>query len=100
MSAPSRAREVWAMALIGLTSFLLFADQNLMGPNLTQIATEFGLSAVERDQKLGGHVSLGFWIVGGHQRNRMESQRVGKDKGSSGRQPWKKRWVMCSCNLV
>lgn len=65
MSAPSRAREVWAMALIGLTSFLLFADQNLMGPNLTQIATEFGLSAVERDQKLGGHVSLGFWIVGG-----------------------------------
>lgn len=33
---------------------LLHADYNLLAPNLTQIAQEFGMSEKERDLKLGG----------------------------------------------
>ena len=36
-----------------------------MAPNLTQIAKEYGFSDSERDEKLGGQISLGFFIVGG-----------------------------------
>jgi len=67
LARPARAiaaREIAALALLGLTIALLFADQNLMAPNLTQIANEFGFSAVERDAKLGGHTSLAFWMLG------------------------------------
>jgi len=54
-----------SLALLFIISFFLFADQNLMGPNLTQIAQEFGFSDTERDIKLGGHISLVFWLIGG-----------------------------------
>lgn len=43
---------------------LLYADQNLMAPNLTAIARDFGFSDEERDQKLGGEIALGFFILG------------------------------------
>jgi MFS family permease len=43
---------------------LLYADQNLLAPNLTAIADEFGFSAEERDRKLGGELALGFFILG------------------------------------
>ena len=36
-----------------------------MAPNLTQIAQEFNYTNAERDTKLGGYVSIGFFIVGG-----------------------------------
>ena len=36
-----------------------------MGPNLSAVAAEFGFSSHERDSKLGGEISLGFFIVGG-----------------------------------
>lgn len=58
-------RELYAVTLLALIGFFLFADQNLMAPNLTQIATDFGFSANERDLKLGGHISLMFWMLGG-----------------------------------
>lgn len=61
----SRGRELWAVILMGITAFFLFADQNLMAPNLTMIAQEFGFSDVERDQKLGGDIALMFWLFGG-----------------------------------
>lgn len=57
--------ERWGIFLVGLTTFFLFADQNLMAPNLTQIARDFGLSDLERDQKLGGDIALVFWMLGG-----------------------------------
>ncbi len=60
-----RGRSTLAMGLLGLTSFFLFADQNLMAPNLSLIAEEFGFSDVEKDQKLGGHVAVWFWMLGG-----------------------------------
>ena len=49
---------------IGLISFFMFADQNLMGPNLTLIAEDFGM-AESKDQYLGGLIPLVFWILGG-----------------------------------
>jgi hypothetical protein len=54
----------WALAVFSLTTILLFADQNLMSPNLTTIADDFGLDAVERDKKLGGDISLAFFLLG------------------------------------
>jgi len=60
-----KKRDVWTMTLLGLACLFLFADQNLMAPNLTAIATEFGFDAVERDVKLGGDIALIFWMLGG-----------------------------------
>ena len=39
-------------------------SQNLMAPNLTAIAQEFGMSDKERDQKLGGEIAFAFFLVG------------------------------------
>ena len=58
-------KDYISLALLFIISFFLFADQNLMGPNLTQIAQEFGFNDTERDIKLGGHSSLVFWLIGG-----------------------------------
>ena len=52
---------------IGIISFFMFADQNLMAPNLTLIAEDFGLAAV-KDQYLGGMIPLVFWLFGGPQK--------------------------------
>jgi predicted MFS family arabinose efflux permease len=41
------------------------ADQNLISPQLTVIATEFNMTAEERDERIGGWLSVGFFIVGG-----------------------------------
>ena len=54
-----------SLTLLFILSFFLFADQNLMGPNLTQIANDFGFDDVQRDIKLGGEISLVFWLIGG-----------------------------------
>ena len=54
-----------SLVLLFLLSFFLFADQNLMGPNLTQIASDFGFNDMQRDVKLGGEISLVFWLIGG-----------------------------------
>lgn len=56
--------ELYAVVLLALINLFLFADQNLMAPNLTQIAREFGFSDVERDIKLGGNISFVFWVLG------------------------------------
>ncbi len=57
--------ELYSVVLIALIGFFLFADQNLMAPNLTQIANDFGFSPNERDVKLGGNISFMFWVIGG-----------------------------------
>ena len=60
-----KRRDYLSLSLLFILSFFLFADQNLMGPNLTQIANEFGFTPIERDVKLGGEISLVFWLIGG-----------------------------------
>jgi len=57
--------DLTSLILLFGMSFFLFADQNLMGPNLTQIADDFGFNSIERDVKLGGEISLVFWLIGG-----------------------------------
>ena len=50
---PSRKtwRDFYATGLICLTVAFLFADQNLLAPNLSTIAKEFNFSDEERDEK-------------------------------------------------
>ena len=57
-------RRLWCLSLLCITVALLFADQNLLAPNLSVIANEFHFTPSERDAKLGGEISLGFFIVG------------------------------------
>ncbi len=57
-------RELYAVVLLALMNLFLFADQNLMAPNLTQIARDLGLNDVQRDVMLGGDISAVFWILG------------------------------------
>lgn len=57
--------EIFAIVLIALMNLFLFADQNLMAPNLTQIAHDFGFDDVQRDVMLGGRISFVFWVLGG-----------------------------------
>ena len=57
-------KRIFVTLQIGLISFFMFADQNLMGPNLTLIAEDFGMSDV-KDQYLGGLIPLVFWLLGG-----------------------------------
>lgn len=53
-----------AVILFSLTTILLFADQNLMAPNLSAIAREFDFDDEEKDRKLGGDISLAFFLLG------------------------------------
>lgn len=57
-------RHRWALALFSMTTALLFADQNLMAPSLTAIAKEFDMNDEDRDRKLGGDISLAFFLLG------------------------------------
>jgi predicted MFS family arabinose efflux permease len=53
-----------AVALFSVCTVLLFADQNLMSPNLSAIADDFGFDALQRDKKLGGDIALAFFVLG------------------------------------
>lgn len=53
-----------ATTLYLLVTSLLFADQNLMSPNLSAIAQEFGFDDNTRDKKLGGDIAIAFFMVG------------------------------------
>ena len=52
------------VSLLCVMTALLFADQNIMAPNLTAIANDFGFTPEERDKKLGGDVAMVFFLVG------------------------------------
>lgn len=54
----------WTLLLYSITTVLLFADQNLLAPNLSQAADEFGFDDNERDKKLGGDIALAFFVLG------------------------------------
>lgn len=60
----SEAQRRWAVTLYAATTTLLFADQNLLAPNLSAAADEFGFDDETRDKKLGGHIALAFWLLG------------------------------------
>lgn len=61
-----RVKEsTYVLVLFMSINIFLFADQNLLAPNLTVIAQEYGMTDDERDVYLGGYISLGFFAVGG-----------------------------------
>lgn len=62
--ATSMKQRRLATTLYLLTTSLLFADQNLMSPNLSAIAAEFGFDDNTRDTKLGGDIAIAFFMVG------------------------------------
>ncbi|KIZ04154.1 major facilitator superfamily MFS-1 [Monoraphidium neglectum] len=43
---------------------LLSADQNLLAPNLTAAANDFGLDSHQKDTYLGGYVMAAFFMIG------------------------------------
>ena len=65
MNLQSTTRERLSLGLLAILTVFLYADQNLMAPNLSMIATDFGLSDKERDLMLGGQISFGFFLIGG-----------------------------------
>ncbi len=58
------ATRSYMLGLIALAVILINADLNLLSPNLTQIADEFGFSQREKESKLGGVISIGFFLIG------------------------------------
>jgi len=63
-SSQTPDRRWYAVFLLTLTSAFLYADQNLLSPNLSAVAEEFGLSDTEKDLYLGGYLQLAFFLVG------------------------------------
>ena len=57
-------KRIWIVSLYMITITILYADMNILAPNLSIIADEFGMDDDERDVKLGGLISLGFFFVG------------------------------------
>ena len=55
----------YTLVLCMLSTMFLFADQNLMAPNLSAIAEELNIAQEDRDARLGGDVSVAFFAVGG-----------------------------------
>ncbi|PSC76649.1 MFS family transporter: sugar [Micractinium conductrix] len=60
----SKRERMVMVSLFSLTAALLYADQNLMAPNLTAIATDFGFDEAQRDRMLGGVIAAAFYLVG------------------------------------
>eukprot|EP00804_Cyclotella_cryptica_P019486 CCRYP_006647-RA/>CCRYP_006647-RA protein AED:0.03 eAED:0.03 QI:236/1/1/1/1/1/5/2686/610 len=61
---PTNHQRTLAATLYLLTTSLLFADQNLLSPNLSLIAAEFHLTDQQRDAQLGGDIAIAFFMVG------------------------------------
>ena len=57
--------RTYLTALLCLTTFFLYADQNCLAPNMSEVAREFKFTASEKDAKLGGEIALGFFFIGG-----------------------------------
>ena len=55
---------LYETTLLCICTIFLFADQNLLSPNLTLIATEFGFTDKGKNDLLGGRIALGFFLVG------------------------------------
>jgi len=60
----ARRKRYTTVALITLTALFLYADQNLIGPNMSAIAEEFGFDDKQKDVRLGGWLQLAFFVVG------------------------------------
>lgn len=57
-------KKCFTVTVLIISLIFLYADHNLLSPNLTQISDEFKMTPEERDLRLGGQISLGFYLVG------------------------------------
>ncbi|CAL5223333.1 g5832 [Coccomyxa viridis] len=57
-------QRYYMVTIFTLTASLLYADQNLMAPNLSIIAEEFGFNEEEKTKYLGGYIAAAFFAVG------------------------------------
>jgi len=57
--------KAYTTLMLCITVFFLFADQNLLAPNLSAIAKDFGFTDSERDLKLGAYIAVGYFMAGG-----------------------------------
>ena len=55
-------KYTFALLMIGMT--FIYADSNLIAPNLTKMAREFHFTDLERDEKLGGEIAFAFFLLG------------------------------------
>ncbi|KAG2490341.1 hypothetical protein HYH03_011288 [Edaphochlamys debaryana] len=60
----SPARRRWMVFMFCLVAALLFADQNLLAPNMTEAAEFFGMNEQQKDTLLGGVLMAAFFAVG------------------------------------
>lgn len=60
----SFVKRTYMVVMFCATASLLYADQNLMAPNLTAIAEDFKFNDDQRDKFLGGYIAAGFYMVG------------------------------------
>ncbi|GIL67678.1 hypothetical protein Vafri_21012 [Volvox africanus] len=60
----SLPRRRWMVFMFCLVAALLFADQNLLAPNLTAAANYFGMNERQKDTLLGGALMAAFFAVG------------------------------------
>ena len=56
------AKRTFVLLMLGMT--FIYADSNLIAPNLTSMAREFGFDDQTRDEKLGGEVAFAFFLLG------------------------------------
>ena len=64
VSGVMECRDPRAFAMLCAAMFFIYSDQNLMAPNLTAIGAFFGYDDDERDAKLGGQISVAFFLLG------------------------------------
>ncbi len=64
-SATAASPSKLTLILFAASILFLFADQNLLAPNLTAVARDFGFDDAQRDIKLGGQIPFAFFVVGG-----------------------------------
>lgn len=61
---PKQQRRYYTAGMFCLVATLLSADQNLLAPNLTAVAKDFGFTDAQRDKYLGGVISAAFFLLG------------------------------------
>jgi MFS family permease len=56
------AKRTFVLLMLGM--ICIYSDSNLIAPNLSAMADEFGFSDIERDEKLGGEIAFAFFLLG------------------------------------
>ena len=64
MNIPTLSNRRFTTIVLTMTVLLLFADQNLLAPNLSLIAKEFNMTEQEKNDKLGAAIAFGFFVLG------------------------------------